>query len=26
NGDHIGGCDDLMSLDRAGHLDALLAS
>ena len=26
NGDHIGGCDDLLSLDRAGHLDALLAS
>ena len=26
NGDHIGGCDDLMALDRAGHLDALLAS
>ena len=26
NGDHIGGCDDLMSLDRAGQLDALLAS
>ena len=26
NGDHIGGCDDLISLDRAGHLDALLAS
>ena len=26
NGDHIGGCDDLMSLDRTGHLDALLAS
>ena len=26
NGDHIGGCDDLMSLDQTGHLDALLAS
>lgn len=23
---HIGGCDDLMALDRAGKLDALLAS
>lgn len=22
---HIGGCDDLMALDRAGKLDALLA-
>ena len=22
--DHIGGCDDLFTLDRAGHLDALL--
>jgi glutaredoxin 3 len=24
-GAHIGGCDDLMALDRAGKLDALLA-
>lgn len=24
--DHIGGCDDLMALERAGALDALLAS
>jgi len=23
---HIGGCDDLMALDRSGHLTALLAS
>ncbi|MEL7399509.1 MAG: glutaredoxin, partial [Pseudomonadota bacterium] len=23
---HIGGCDDLVALDRAGELDALLAS
>jgi glutaredoxin 3 len=23
-GNHIGGCDDLMALDRAGKLDALL--
>ena len=23
---HVGGCDDLMSLERAGKLDALLAS
>lgn len=22
--DHIGGCDELMSLERAGHLDGLL--
>ncbi|MDX1452050.1 MAG: glutaredoxin 3 [Oleiphilaceae bacterium] len=22
---HVGGCDDLMALDRAGKLDALLA-
>lgn len=22
---HIGGCDDMMALDRAGELDALLA-
>lgn len=25
NGDHIGGCDDLYALDRAGKLDAKLA-
>ena len=24
NGEHIGGCDDLMALDRAGELDAKL--
>ncbi len=24
-GQHIGGCDDLIALDRAGKLDALLA-
>ncbi len=23
---HVGGCDDLFALDRAGRLDALLAS
>jgi len=22
--DHIGGCDDLMAMERAGHLDGLL--
>ncbi len=26
DGAHIGGCDDLVALDRAGKLDALLAS
>jgi len=26
NGDHIGGCSDLMALERAGHLDVLLAA
>ena len=26
DGQHIGGCDELMALDRAGKLDALLAS
>lgn len=26
NGDHIGGCTDLLALERAGHLDALLAA
>jgi glutaredoxin 3 len=25
-GRHIGGCDDLMALDRAGKLDALLSA
>ncbi|WP_407157051.1 glutaredoxin 3 [Bradyrhizobium sp. STM 3557] len=25
-GTHIGGCDDLYALDRAGKLDAMLAS
>lgn len=24
DGQHVGGCDDLMALDRAGKLDALL--
>ena len=24
NGEHIGGCDDLHALERAGELDALL--
>ena len=24
-GNHIGGCDDLMGLDRSGKLDAMLA-
>ncbi len=26
DGQHIGGCDDLMALDRSGKLDSLLAS
>jgi len=26
NGESIGGCDDLVALDRAGKLDALLAA
>lgn len=26
NGDHIGGCDDLYALNKAGELDALLAA
>ncbi|MGE7369734.1 glutaredoxin 3 [Neorhizobium sp. NPDC001467] len=26
NGQHIGGCDDLHALDRAGKLDPLLAA
>ena len=25
NGQHVGGCDDLFELERAGKLDALLA-
>ena len=25
NDDHIGGCDDLLALDQAGHLDKLLS-
>jgi glutaredoxin 3 len=25
NGRHIGGCDDLMALDRSGQLDTMLA-
>lgn len=25
NGDHVGGCDDLHALDRAGKLDPMLA-
>ena len=25
NGDHIGGCDDLLRLNQAGHLDQLLS-
>lgn len=25
NGDHVGGCDDLMALERAGKLDPMLA-
>ena len=25
NGTHIGGCDDIMALEQAGKLDALLA-
>lgn len=25
-GTHVGGCDDLMALDRTGKLDALLAA
>ena len=25
-GTHVGGCDDLMALDRAGKLDPMLAS
>jgi glutaredoxin 3 len=26
NGEHIGGCDDLVALDRAGKLDAKLGA
>lgn len=26
NGTHVGGCDELQALDRAGKLDALLAA
>ena len=26
NGEHVGGCDDLVALDRAGKLDAKLAA
>ncbi|MFT4793602.1 MAG: glutaredoxin 3 [Paracoccaceae bacterium] len=26
NGDHIGGCDELQALERAGKLDLLLAA
>ncbi len=26
DGKHVGGCDDLMALDRAGKLDVLLAA
>lgn len=26
NGTHVGGCDDLMALERAGKLDPLLAA
>jgi glutaredoxin 3 len=26
DGQHIGGCDDLVALDRAGKLDALIAA
>jgi glutaredoxin 3 len=26
NGQHIGGCDDILALDRAGKLDPLLAA
>ena len=25
-GDHVGGCDDLYDLERAGHLDGMLAA
>ncbi|TWF50383.1 glutaredoxin 3 [Neorhizobium alkalisoli] len=26
NGEHVGGCDDIHALDRAGKLDAMLAA
>lgn len=26
DGEHVGGCDDLVALDRAGRLDPLLAA
>lgn len=26
NGDHVGGCDELMALERAGKLDTLLTA
>lgn len=26
NGEHVGGCDDLMALERAGKLDPMLAA
>ncbi len=26
NGDHVGGCDDLLALDRVGKLDTLLVA
>ena len=26
DGEHIGGCDDLLALERAGKLDALIAA
>lgn len=26
NGEHVGGCDDIHALDRAGRLDAMLAA
>jgi glutaredoxin 3 len=26
NGQHVGGCDDIHALDRAGRLDSLLAA
>lgn len=26
NGEHVGGCDDIMALERAGKLDPMLAA
>ena len=26
NGDHVGGCDDMMALERAGKLDPMLTA